>query len=77
MSTLTKNTVIRVKEEVDGKTEEIISEKTWPTDFAKNTQAAEIELIGKNSEQTITFQSETAEGAIRAIPCARRDDVVE
>ena len=77
MSTLTQNTVIRVKEEVDGTTEEIISEKTWPTDFAANTQAAEIELIGKNRDQTITFQSTTAEGAIRAIPFARRDDVVE
>ena len=77
MSTLTQNTVIRVKEEVDGRTEEIIAEKTWPTDFAANTQAAEIELIGKNRDQTITFQSVTAEGAIRSIPFARKDDVLE
>ena len=74
MSTLTQNTVIKVKEEVDGRTEEIISDNTWPTDFAANTQTAVIELTGKNRDQTITFQSETAEGAIRAIPLPRRDD---
>ena len=77
MSTLTQNPALRVKEEVDGKTEEIISEKTWPTVFTANTQAAEIELIGKTIDQTISFQSVTAEGAIRAIPFARRDDVLE
>ena len=77
MSTLTQNTVIRVKEDVDGRTEEIISEKTWPTDFAANTPAAEIEFIGKNRDQTITFQSVTAECAIRRIPFSRRDDVLE
>ena len=54
-----------------------MSEKTWPTDFAAKPQAAEKELIGKNIEQTITFQSVTAEGAITAIPFARREDVLE
>ena len=75
MSTLTHNTVIRVKEEVDGRTEAIISEKTGATDFAANTQTAQIERIGKNIDKTILFQFLEAGDALRAVSLDRRDDV--
>ncbi len=73
VSLLTQNTTIRVKEEVDGTTAEIQSEKVFPTDFDANVESVIVNLVGKGRDQVVTFQSGTSEGASRDIPWSRRD----
>jgi|32_taG_2_1085360.scaffolds.fasta_scaffold03731_10 hypothetical protein len=73
VSLLTQNTTIRVKEEVDGTTAEIQSEKVFPTDFDTNVESVIVSLVGKGRDQVVTFQSGTSEGASRDIPWSRRD----
>ena len=73
VSLLAQNTTIRVKEEVDGVTPEIISEVVFPTDFDANVETIIVELVGRGRDQVVTFQSGTSEGAGRNIPWSRRD----
>jgi len=75
VSALTVTTTIRTYERTDGTNYEIVSEIDFPTDFDANVENIEIELIGKNRDQRVTFQSSMAEGAARSVPFSRVNEL--
>lgn len=72
LNTLTQNATIRTYEQVDGATYRLIDTAVFPTDFPANTKAIITEFQGDNRQKRITMQSSVIEGAIRAIPYARK-----
>lgn len=73
VNTLTQDTVIRGKEEVDGTNARIFFNKTYSTtngnsDFDDDTRSIIIIVDGTDRDIDITFQSLITEGTVRAIP---------
>ena len=73
MTTLTQNTTVRLKEKTDGTTYRIIESAIYPTEFDGNNVV--IALNGKGRDMKVTFQSAVLEGAVRAIPHARVEEL--
>lgn len=71
LNALTQNTTIRVKIQVDGATDRLISSAIFPTDFPTNAKSVPIELYDLSVNWKITLQSAVAEGVNRNIPYRR------